>query len=145
MFATYNLKNFPYIFVDFNRNLTNDRDFYSFTYEWINLYSYKKPFVLIFNTVPLENVSMKYCFYMSAFIKKIRNMPIQYLQKSYIIVKSKTIMNLLEIIFYLQPPVADVHICYDIINNNPETIEQELNNLKILQTITTKKPYLTFL
>jgi len=70
MFATYNLKNFPYIFVDFNRNLTNDRDFYSFTYEWINLYSYKKPFVLIFNTVPLENVSMKYCFYMSAFIKK---------------------------------------------------------------------------
>lgn len=146
MFATYDLSHFPYIFVDFENTLSNDTDFYSFTDQWIQLYDYKKPFILIFNTIPVENVSMKYCFYMAAFIKKIRNMPAQYLQKSYIIVENKMILNLLEIIFYLQPPVADVHICYDEISkNNSESIEQDLNNVKIIQTIPTTTPFITFL
>ena len=111
MFATYDLTHFPYVFIDFGKDLSNDEDFYSFTDAWLRLYEYGTPFILIFNTIPLENVSVKYCFYMSAFIKKIRSMPIQYLQKSFIIVKNKTIMKLLEFVFYMQPPVADVFIC----------------------------------
>lgn len=145
MFATYDLTQFPYIFVDFEENLSNDSDFYSFTDQWIQLYNYKKPFILIFNTIPLENVSIKYCFYMAAFIKKIRNMPIQYLQKSFIIVKNKKILNLLEIIFYLQPPVADVYICNDIICNNDSNVERQLTNINIIKKIPTKKPFLAFL
>lgn len=145
MFATYDLTQFPYIFVDFEENLSNDSDFYSFTDQWIQLYNYKKPFILIFNTIPLENVSIKYCFYMAAFIKKIRNMPIQYLQKSFIIVKNKKILNLLEIIFYLQPPVADVFICNDIICNNDSNVERQLTNINIIKKIPTKKPFLAFL
>lgn len=142
MFATYDLSLFPYIFVDFENTLSNDTDFYSFTDQWIQLYDYKKPFILIFNTIPVENVSMKYCFYMAAFIKKIRNMPAQYLQKSYIIVENKTILNLLEIIFYLQPPVADVYICDDI---KKYDIEQQVSNINIIKKIPTSKPFLTFL
>ena len=42
-------------------------------------------------------------------------MPVQYLQKSFILVKNRTIMKMLEFVFYLQPPVADVFICDDII------------------------------
>jgi len=141
MFAKYDLSYFPYIFIDFDRNLQNDNDFYTFTNEWLNLYNYKKPFILIFNTIHVQHVSVKYCFYMSAFIKKIRNMPIQYLQKSYIIVKSKNIMNLLDIIFYLQPPVADVFICDTII----EKKENACDNIKINHTIPAKNPFLAFL
>lgn len=142
MFATYDLTNFPYIFVDFENTLSNDIDFYSFTDQWIKLYDYKKPFILIFNTIPVENVSMKYCFYMAAFIKKIRIVPLQYLQKSYIIVKNKSILNLLEIIFYLQPPVADVYICDHI---NKYNIEEQLCNINIIKKIPTSTPFLTFL
>lgn len=145
MFATYNVTQFPYIFVDFCTALSNDKDFYSFTDQWIQLYNYKKPFILIFNTIPLENVSIKYCFYMAAFIKKIRNMPIQYLQESFIIVKNKTILNLLEIIFYLQPPVADVYICNDIICNNDSHVERQLTNINIIKKIPTTKPFIAFL
>lgn len=135
MFATYDVTKFPNIFVTFSKDLSNDADFYSFTNEWTRLYEYEKPFVLIFNTIPVEHVSVKYCFYMAAFIKKIRRMQVQYLQKSFIIVKNKTILNLLEIIFYLQPPVADVFICDDVVENN----------FNIIKQIPTSKPFLTFL
>lgn len=135
MFATYDVTKFPNIFVTFSKDLSNDADFYSFTNEWTRLYAYEKPFVLIFNTIPVEHVSVKYCFYMAAFIKKLRRMQVQYLQKSFIIVKNKTILNLLEIIFYLQPPVADVFICDDVVESN----------FNIIKKIPTTKPFLTFL
>jgi len=144
MFANYDVDHFPYVFIDFGKDLLNDEDFHSFTDEWIRLYEYEKPFILIFNTIPMENVSVKYCFYMSAFIKKIRSMPVQYLQKSFIIVKNRTIMKMLEFVFYLQPPVADVFICNDVIDNTGN-IEENVNNVNIVKVIPTAKPYFSFL
>ena len=144
MFAAYDLTHFPYVFIDFGKDLSNDEDFYSFTDAWLRLYEYGTPFILIFNTIPLENVSVKYCFYMSAFIKKIRSMPIQYLQKSFIIVKNRTIMKMLEFVFYLQPPVADVFICDDVIVNTGN-ISENIDKVNIVKVIPTTKPYLSFL
>ena len=144
MFATYDQTHFQYVFIDFGKDLSNDEDFYSFTDAWLRLYEYGTPFILIFNTIPLENVSVKYCFYMSAFIKKIRSMPIQYLQKSFIIVKNKTIMKLLEFIFYMQPPVADVFICDEAIENS-DNISEKIDNVHVVKMIPTTKPYLGFL
>lgn len=144
MFATYDLTHFPYVFIDFGKDLSNDEDFYSFTDAWLRLYEYGTPFILIFNTIQLENVSVKYCFYMSAFIKKIRSMPIQYLQKSFIIVKNKTIMKLLEFVFYMQPPVADVFICDEAIENG-DNIPEKIHKVSVVKMIPTTKPYLSFL
>lgn len=144
---SYNLNYFPYVIVTFNETLTNDQCFYDFTNQWLQLYKYKKPFILIFDTLKLKDVSLKYCFYMSAFITQIRKQPIQYLQKSYIIIQNKQLTNLLDIIFYLQPPVADVYIVEQslppILNNI--AIQEYLKYIGIVKKINTKQPFFTFL
>ena len=47
---------------------------------------------------------------MSAFIKNLKKNDYQYLQKSIIIVQSNFVKSMLDLIFYIQPPVAPVYI-----------------------------------
>lgn len=146
MCSKFNLEHFPYVFIEFNKDLKKDEDFFDFTTQWLQLYELRKPFVLIFNTIPLKDVSIKYCFYMSVFIQKIRNIPTQYLQKSYIIVEHKYILHLLEMVFYLQPPVADVYIIDTIIEKQTLTsIESQIEHIHIIKKIHTSRPFLPFL
>ena len=144
---SYNLEYFPYVIISFHETLNKDEDFYDFTNQWLQLYHYQTPFILIFDTLKLKDVSFKYCFYMSAFIKQIRKQPIQYLQKSYIIIQNKHLINLLDIIFYLQPPVADVYIIKQSLPTilNQQVITQFLEKVEIIKKIDTKKPFLPFL
>ena len=52
----------------------------------------------------------KYCFKMTAFIKELKKRPVQYLQRSIIIVGNRWIRFLLWLIFKIQKPVAPVYI-----------------------------------
>ena len=47
---------------------------------------------------------------MSAFIHRLKKEPEQYLQKSIILVNNSFIQNLLDLIFFIQSPVAPVYI-----------------------------------
>jgi hypothetical protein len=47
---------------------------------------------------------------MAMFIHNLKQREIQYLQKSFIIVASDIVEKLLELIFFLQKPVAPVYI-----------------------------------
>ena len=110
MFAEYNYDKFPYVRVNFNKTIENNEDFDKFLAGWIELYNQKQNFIFIFDTTNVGFVNPIYCFKMAMFIHNLKQREIQYLQKSYIIVASDVVEKLLELIFFLQKPVAPVHI-----------------------------------
>ena len=108
MFAKFNYDNFPIVHVYFSTNINNDSDFINFLNQWLELYESKKKFSFIFHTENVGYIPIKYAISMSLFIKKLKKKEIQYLQKSIIIINSSFVKNMLELIFYLQSPVAPV-------------------------------------
>lgn len=67
-------------------------------------------FSFIFDCSDVGLVPIKYCFKMTAFIKKLKQQEYQFLQKSIIYVNKKSVKRLLDLVFTIQPPVAPVHI-----------------------------------
>ena len=65
---------------------------------------------------------------MSAFIYRLKKEPIQYLQKSIIIVNNSFIQSLLDLIFFIQSPVAPVYIIKDI-NYVQKILDNSLNDI----------------
>ena len=125
MFAQFDNSKFPLVQVNLAKTIESNVDFQNFLDEWMKYYNEKKDFTFIFDTTEVGFPPIKYCFKMSSFIKKLRREEKQYLQKSIIIVKSKTVMRLLNLIFFLQAPVAPVEMTEDEkekVLANPETI-----------------------
>ena len=110
MFAEYNYDEFPYVKVKFSNTIENNEDFDKFLAGWIELYNQKQNFTFIFDTTNVGFVNPKYCVKMAMFIHNLKRREIQYLQQSFIIVSSKLVERLLELIFFLQKPVAPVYI-----------------------------------
>ena len=125
MFAQFDNSQFPLVQVNLAKTIESNEDFQNFLDEWMKYYNEKKDFTFIFDTTNVGFPPIKYCFKMSSFIKKLRREEKQYLQKSIIIVKSKTVMRLLNLIFFLQAPVAPVEMTEDEkekVLANPENI-----------------------
>ena len=112
MFVDFNYNNFPNIYVTFGKLETNE-EFNMLIDEWLKLYEKKVYFTFIFDTTNLEVYNIKYSFKMSAFIYRLKKESVQYLQKSIIIVKNNFIQYLLDLIFFIQSPVATVYIIKD--------------------------------
>ena len=110
MFANFEYQYFPYVIVTFQQNIRHQNEFESFLLAWLQLYEQKKDFYFIFDTSKMGFINPKYCLMMSLFIRNLKQRDYQYLQKSYIIVNNKLIERLLDIIFYVQPPVAPVYL-----------------------------------
>jgi len=110
MFAEYNYDEFPYVKVNFNKTIENSEDFDKFLTGWIELYNQKQNFIFIFDTTNVGFVNPTYCFKMAMFIHNLKQREVQYLEKSFIIVSSKLVERLLDLIFFLQKPVAPVYI-----------------------------------
>ena len=126
MFVQFNYDNFPLVHVTFGK-LNSTEDFNQFINEWLNLYIKKVEFTFIFDTTNLEVYNIKYSFKMSAFIHRLKKEPIQYLQKSIIIVNNSFIQSLLDLIFFIQSPVAPVYIIKD--SNNVQKNNNYLDNI----------------
>ena len=73
------------------------------------------------------------------FLKELKKKKIQYLEKSYIIVNSNHVKNLLNFIFKIQSPIADVFIT----DSNIRTI-LENKNVNILNYIKPTDSYFNF-
>tara|TARA_Y200000002_G_scaffold338590_1_gene308044 strand:- start:174 stop:584 length:411 start_codon:yes stop_codon:yes gene_type:complete len=126
MFAQFDNSKFPLVQVNLAKTIESNEDFQNFLDKWMEYYTEKKEFTFIFDTSDVGFPPIKYCFKMSSFIKKLRKEEKQYLQKSIIIVKSKTVMRLLNLIFFLQAPVAPVVMTEDEkekVLENPDGIE----------------------
>tara|TARA_B100000035_G_scaffold300312_1_gene295861 strand:+ start:1738 stop:2139 length:402 start_codon:yes stop_codon:yes gene_type:complete len=109
MFVQFNYDNFPNVYVTFGK-LNSTEEFNILTSEWLRLYEQKIPFTFIFDSSNLEVYNIKYSFKMSAFIHRLKKEPEQYLQKSIILVTNSFIQHLLDLIFFIQSPVAPVYI-----------------------------------
>ena len=127
MFVKFNYDNFPNVYVTFGK-LNSNEDFNILTNEWLKLYEQKIPFTFIFDSSNLEVYNIKYSFKMSAFIYRLKKEPIQYLQKSIIIVNNSFIQSLLDLIFFIQSPVAPVYIIRDP-NNVQKILDNNLNDI----------------
>ena len=118
MFSVYDSSSFPLVKVKITGIPSND-DFDEFLRQWLQLYEEMKDFSFLFDIRELGNVSLKYCVKMSMFIYKLRKREYQYLKKSVIVLNDNKIQRLLDFIFAIQSPVADVFIY----NNNTDSIE----------------------
>ena len=127
MFSTYNLDFFPIIQVLIN-GIPQNNEFDEFLQNWLQLYNRQEQFLFLFDIRNLGDISIKYCFKMSLFIRSIRRQNPQYLQKSIILIDNNKVKRLLDLIFTLQSPVADVFI----INTN-----ENINDIRLkIDTIT---------
>ena len=122
MFVKFNYDNFPNVYVTFGK-LNSNEEFNILTNEWLKLYEQKIPFTFIFDSSNLEVYNIKYSFKMTEFIYKLKKEPIQYLEKSIIIVNNSFIQSLLDLIFFIQSPVAPVYIIRD-----PDSVQKILDN-----------------
>ena len=128
MFVKFNYDNFPNVHVTFGK-LNSTEEFNILTNEWLKLYEQKIPFTFIFDSTNLEVYNIKYSLKMSAFIYRLKKEPIQYLQKSIIIVNNSFIQSLLDLIFFIQSPVAPVYIIKDS-NNVQKILDDYLDDIE---------------
>jgi hypothetical protein len=110
MFAVFNRDNFPIVKVTMNGSPASDEEFDNFLNEWTKLYSEQNNFSFIFYTENVSNPHIKYSVKMANYIKNLRKKDYHYLQKSVILINNNKVKWLLDFIFTIQPPVADVYI-----------------------------------
>ena len=72
-------------------------------------------------------LNVKYAYKMSKFIKEIKKRDKQFLKKSLIIVKNQYISFLLNIVFSLTKPVANVYL---FSNTDDKIIKEDIHNIK---------------
>lgn len=106
-----NKKHFPTVFVTFN-GIVQEDDIQNIMDEWENNYNNKTNFYFIFNALNCGNISFTIIFKIIAFIKKMKQSPIHYLQRTIIMLdKSMTVeRTTLRFIFNIQSPCAPVYI-----------------------------------
>jgi hypothetical protein len=104
------INKFPRIDMKFNY-ITNDKDYELFEEGWLNLYKENKEFHFNIDVTNIMSANIKYAFKLSSFINFIKkNIKVQYLKYSIIIVNSTFVKYLLNILFTLSSPVAPVYI-----------------------------------
>ena len=121
MWGHYNYTNFPIVEVNCKGSLRNNSDYEDFVNKWLQLYDNKKKFKFIFDTKECGYVNIKYAYSMVSFIRKLKQLPEQYLECSIIIYNNRWIKFLLQFIFWCQSPVAPVYLVNGNINKE-ETI-----------------------
>tara|TARA_Y100000996_G_C22226907_1_gene521971 strand:- start:178 stop:600 length:423 start_codon:yes stop_codon:yes gene_type:complete len=122
MFSTYDETLFPIVKVTIE-GLPQDNEFDIFLSQWLKLYDKNQNFYLLFDIRNLGLIGIRYCIQMALFIHELKKKEIQYLQKSIILINDKRVQKLLDFIFMIQKPVADVFI----INTN-ESIDNYQKN-----------------
>ena len=128
MFAIYNDSEFPKIYVTLN-SIDNDEDFENFCNKWEEYDNLKEDYTFIFDTNNVGYIPFKYAFKTATFISSLKTRKrlsnSVYLKKSIIVCNNNYIRYLLELIFFLQTPVANVYIVDS--NENAEKLYRNLN------------------
>lgn len=127
MWCNIDKSNFPIIKISFNAEKQIESEFDTFLKEWVDLYDQEKEFYFIFDTCELGMLNVKYAYKMSKFIKEIKKRDKQFLKKSVIIVKNQYISFLLNIVFSLTKPVANVYL---FSNTEDKIIKEDIHNIK---------------
>ena len=127
MWCNIDKTHFPIIKISFNADKQIESEFDLFLDEWIKLYDEEVEFYFIFDTCDLGTLNIKYAYKMSKFIKELKKRDKQFLKKSLIIVKNKYIRFLLNIVFSITKPIADVFLFSD---TNDHIIKEDIQNIQ---------------
>lgn len=137
MFADFDRENFPIVKVIMNGKPESDEDFDNFLNEWTKLYEERNDFIFVFYTENVSNPDIKYSIKMSQYIKNLRKKDYQYLQKSIILINRNKVRWMLDFIFSIQPPVADVYLIdtnkYNFDLSNIESIADGQDSVTYIQ------------
>lgn len=117
MFCNYDFSHFPLVIIKFIGNIENDNEFYEFINIWENLYNNKQNFMFIFDTTKMCLINIKYSILMAKFIKQFKKKEHHYLKKSIIIINSKIIKPIIELIFWIEKPVSPIYITNETLEN----------------------------
>lgn len=142
MWATFDDTEYPLIKVKLEGKIKNNVDFFNFTTTWRSYNNRHTHYVFVFDATRVGYVNMKYAFKMASFIKELKR-ETQYLKSSIIIVENKYLKFLLNLIFKLQKPVADVYITNDSSTEHVDKIYAIINgayNYELTQ-VTVVKSY----
>lgn len=131
MWCEIDKTNLPIIKVNFSNDTQIESEFDFLLEEWMKLYDDKQDFYFIFDTRNLSSLNIKYAYRISSFIKKLKKLPYQYLKKSIIIVKNSYITFLLNLVFSITLPVADVYL---FSNHTDIMITEDIESIKTLDT-----------
>jgi|TARA_B100001059_G_C17833391_1_gene586240 hypothetical protein len=112
MFASYNLDNWPLVYIKLKGDIKSYVDYKQFTDTWLGLYNRLEPFTMLFDACEFGDVSIFYAIKMAMFIKKIKRKRPQYLQKSVIMLQSKWLKHLVGLMFFIEKPAAPVYVYY---------------------------------
>jgi hypothetical protein len=126
MWCVIDKSNFPIIKISFNAEKQVEEEFDLFLNEWLKLYEEEKEFYFVFDTCQLGMMNVKYAYKMSKFIKELKKRENQYLKKSLIIVKNKYISFLLNIVFSITKPVANVYLFSE---HTDKLIKEDIENI----------------
>ena len=127
MWCVIDKTNFPIIKISFNSEKQVEEEFDEFLGEWLKLYDEEKEFYFIFDTCDLGMMNVKYAYKMSKFIKELKKRDKQFLKKSLIILKNQYISFLLNIVFSITKPVANVYLFSD---HSDKLIKEDIENIK---------------
>jgi len=130
MWCDIDKSNMPIIKVNFKDESQIEKEFETLLDEWLLFYTKKIPFYFVFDTRNLKNLNIKYAYKMSSFIKKLKKLENQYLLGSIIIVKNQYIRFLLNIVFSITRPVANVYL---FSNHSDLMIGEDIQNIKTVK------------
>ena len=130
-FAEFNTTQFPKVSVSFKKYIKNIEDYRSFEKGWLMCYEKQKDFYFIFDTSNVGFIYPNYCYSLTSFISKLKELKKQYLTYSVIIVNNWYIKQLLFFVFQLQKPVAPVYIIEKDISI--ESLINDINQQKIIK------------
>jgi len=120
----------PIVKVNFTDETQVEAEFEQLLDEWLLFYTQKTPIYFVFDTRNLNNLNIKYAYKMSSFIKKLKKMEKQYLLGSIIIVKNQYIRFLLNIVFSITRPVANVYL---FSNHADLMVSEDIQNINTVK------------
>lgn len=100
----------PIVKVNFTDKTQIEEEFNYLLDEWQQFYNDKIPFYFVFDTRNVSSLNIKYAYKMSNFIKQLKKKERQYLKGTIVIVKNQYVRFLLNIVFSITRPVADVYL-----------------------------------
>ncbi len=112
MWATYNYDNLPTINVTISGVIENDNEFNMFIQHWIELFNSNNDFNFYFDTINCGLIHIKYAVWMAFWIKRFKWKRYKNLKFSKILVSHNSVLYLLRLIFYIEPPIAPVEVIY---------------------------------
>ena len=95
---SFTTASFPIVKFMFSGKIRTDLEFDDITNLWEIQYEKEKPFSIIFDTRLMKIPNLKYAIKMVQFIGKLKKKRPQYLEKSYIIIRKRAIIRLLDFV-----------------------------------------------